>query len=78
LVLNSRDIVELRVLNVDRSISLKTLDPSSDGTAWLVSGGLEEGDRLIVEGVQKVRPGGPAVGRVVSLTGFRDSAADPR
>jgi len=29
------------------------------GNQWLVSGGLQPGERVIVEGVQKVRPGGP-------------------
>jgi membrane fusion protein (multidrug efflux system) len=40
---------ELRVLTVDRAI----------GDKWLVSSGLAAGDKLIVEGMQKVRPGMP-------------------
>ena len=39
--------VEQRKITVDRAI----------GDKWLVSEGLSPGDRLIVEGVQKVRPG---------------------
>jgi membrane fusion protein (multidrug efflux system) len=29
------------------------------GDSWLVSGGLKPGDRMIVEGLQRVRPGVP-------------------
>ncbi|BBK33366.1 membrane fusion protein (multidrug efflux system) [Stella humosa] len=39
--------VEQRTLTVDRAI----------GDQWLVTGGVAAGDRVIVEGVQKVRPG---------------------
>ncbi|MEA1971160.1 MAG: efflux RND transporter periplasmic adaptor subunit [Thermodesulfobacteriota bacterium] len=47
LVVNSRDIVEQRRLELDRAI----------GNDWLVSSGLAPGERIIVEGIQKVRPG---------------------
>ena len=39
--------VEQRVLEVDRTV----------GTNWLVTRGLQAGDRLIVEGLDKIRPG---------------------
>lgn len=39
--------VEQRALELDRAI----------GDKWLVTSGLEAGDRIIVEGLQKVRPG---------------------
>ncbi len=42
--------VAQRLLTVDRAIKDK----------WLVTSGLKAGDRLIVEGIQKVRPGVPA------------------
>jgi len=41
--------VEQRLIKIDRAIKDK----------WLVAEGLKAGDRLIVEGVQKVRPGAP-------------------
>lgn len=47
LVVGADDKVELRVLQVSRSI----------GNQWLVAGGLKSGDRVITEGLQKVRPG---------------------
>lgn len=47
LVVTQEDKVEQRVLKLDRAI----------GDKWLVTGGLSEGDRVIVEGMQKVRPG---------------------
>jgi len=46
-VVNSSDKVEQRTLELDRAI----------GDKWLVSSGLAPGDRVIVEGIQKVRPG---------------------
>lgn len=46
-VVNAENKVEVRQLELDRAI----------GGNWLVVSGLEEGDRLIVEGTAKVRPG---------------------
>ncbi|MFP4269380.1 MAG: efflux RND transporter periplasmic adaptor subunit, partial [Alphaproteobacteria bacterium] len=50
LVVGEDDVVEARVLEV---VEARDHD-------WVVSGGLEPGDRLIVEGLQKVRPGDEA------------------
>jgi membrane fusion protein, multidrug efflux system len=50
LVLGADGTVEQRRLTADRAI----------GDQWLVSSGLATGDRVIVEGTQKVRPGMPA------------------
>lgn len=47
LVVNANNEVELRVLKTDRTI----------GNSWLVTDGLKAGDRVIVEGLQFVRPG---------------------
>lgn len=47
LVVGAEDKVEMRVLQVSRTL----------GDKWLVTGGLQPGDRVIVEGVQKVQPG---------------------
>jgi membrane fusion protein (multidrug efflux system) len=47
LVVNSANVVERRELVAERAV----------GNAWLVSEGLAAGDRVIVDGVQKVRPG---------------------
>ncbi len=55
LVVGAEDKVEPRTLKVARAI----------GDQWLVSDGLQAGDRLIVEGLQKARPGAPV--RVVDL-----------
>lgn len=50
LVLNAEGMVEQRVLKTDRSV----------GDQWLVSEGLKTGDQVILDGLQKVRPGAPA------------------
>ena len=47
LVVNAKNQVELRDLKTDRAI----------GDKWLVTDGLSAGDRVIVEGLQMVRPG---------------------
>jgi membrane fusion protein (multidrug efflux system) len=47
LIVDGSDKVAQRKIALDRAI----------GDKWLVSGGLEPGDRLIVEGIQRVRPG---------------------
>ncbi len=47
LVVDKADKVEQRVLELDRAI----------GDRWLVTKGLAVGDRVIIEGLQKVRPG---------------------
>jgi membrane fusion protein, multidrug efflux system len=47
LIVDSAEKVAQRKVAVDRAI----------GDRWLVSEGLTPGDRLIVEGIQKVRPG---------------------
>lgn len=51
LVLNGQGIVEQRVIATTGTL----------GDKWLVKSGLAAGDRVIVEGIQKVKPGAPAV-----------------
>jgi membrane fusion protein (multidrug efflux system) len=47
LIVDAESKVQQRILTLDRTI----------GDKWLVSAGLAPGDRVVVEGVQKVRPG---------------------
>jgi membrane fusion protein (multidrug efflux system) len=47
LIVDAEGKVQQRMITVDRAI----------GDKWLVSSGLKPGDQVIVEGVQKVRPG---------------------
>jgi membrane fusion protein (multidrug efflux system) len=47
LIVDSSGKVDQRMITVDRAI----------GDKWLVTSGLKRGDRVIVEGIQKVRPG---------------------
>jgi membrane fusion protein (multidrug efflux system) len=49
------------VLEPDGTVAQRTLQTTrAIGDRWLVSSGVGPGDRVIVEGVQKVRPGGKA------------------
>ena len=56
--------VESRVLTVDRTV----------GSNWLVTSGLADGDKLIVEGLQKIRPGAPVVASEVGSPAAASSA----
>ncbi len=49
LIVDAENKVQQRTLTLDRAI----------GDAWLVTAGLATGERVIVEGLQKVRPGAP-------------------
>ncbi len=49
LVVDAKDKVEQRMVTTDRAI----------GDRWLVTSGLAHGDRVIVEGLQRIRPGVP-------------------
>lgn len=59
MVVSKNNTVESRVLKVERTL----------GANWLVSEGLADGDQLIVEGLQKIRPGAP-----VTATAAQSSA----
>jgi membrane fusion protein, multidrug efflux system len=50
LIVDAEGKVQARALTTDRAI----------GDKWLISSGLAPGDRVIVEGMQKARPGNPA------------------
>ncbi len=46
-VLDEHNRVQQRMLNIDRAVRDR----------WLVSEGLKEGDRVVLEGIQRIRPG---------------------
>ncbi len=50
LIVDAQGKVQQRMITIDRAF----------GDKWLVSSGLAPGDQVIVEGIQKVRPGGSA------------------
>jgi membrane fusion protein (multidrug efflux system) len=61
LIVDGEGKVQQRMLTLDRAI----------GDKWLVSSGLSPGDRLIIEGMQRVRPGAS-----VSVVPFNDGPKD--
>jgi len=65
LIVDAEGNVQQRVLTLDRAI----------GDQWLVSTGLTPGDHVIVEGMQKVRPG--AVVKEVPFDGGREKGMEP-
>lgn len=64
MVVSKENTVESRVLKVDRTI----------GSNWLVTDGLSDGDQVIVEGLQKIRPGAPVNPSEVSPSATADKA----
>lgn len=67
MVVNAQGVAEPRILRTERAI----------GTNWLVTDGIREGDRVIVEGGQRVRPGGRvnATETTMQALGQRNNAA---
>jgi membrane fusion protein (multidrug efflux system) len=65
LIVNAENKVEQRMITADRAI----------GDKWYVSSGLKPGDRVIVEGLQKVRPGVPV--KIVSPDPQATNQAQP-
>ena len=47
MIVDAESKVQLRMLTLDRAI----------GDQWLVSSGIAPGERVIIEGMQKVKPG---------------------
>ncbi|MGQ3030820.1 MAG: efflux RND transporter periplasmic adaptor subunit [Ferrovibrionaceae bacterium] len=68
LLLGADGKVEQRVIEAERAI----------GDKWLVTSGLQGGEQLIVDGVQKVRPGAPAKAVPVQLGSLGDKPAAPK
>jgi len=62
LIAGENDVVEKRILKTERTV----------GDAWLVTAGIKAGERVIVEGIQRVRPG-----VTVKVVPFEEKAADP-
>lgn len=71
-VVNAQGIAEPRILRTERAI----------GANWLVTDGIQAGDRVIVEGIQRVRPGAQvnATETTMQALGDRDKSfqATPR
>ncbi|RZB37515.1 MAG: membrane fusion protein, multidrug efflux system [Desulfobacteraceae bacterium Eth-SRB2] len=65
LTVNAEGRVEQRMLTLDRAI----------GDQWLVDSGLQVGDSVIVEGMQRVRPG--AAVKVIPFDAGRKESAEP-
>ena len=62
MIVDTTGKVGMRMLTLDRTM----------GSRWLVSEGLNPGDRVIVEGLQRLRPG-----MTVKATPFKESGIDP-
>jgi membrane fusion protein (multidrug efflux system) len=66
MVVNAESKVELRVLMTDRAI----------GDQWLVTAGLAAGDKVIVQGLQGIKPGVTVDAKEVTAAEMKKAAAD--
>jgi RND family efflux transporter MFP subunit len=64
LVIPQRAVTELQgsyqvaVVDSDNKVSIRTVTPGDrTGSDWIITDGLKEGERVVAEGAQKVRPG---------------------
>jgi len=65
LIVDGEGKIQQRMLSLDRAI----------GDKWLVSSGLASGERVVVEGMQKVRPGASV--KVIPFDPARKAGAEP-
>jgi len=67
MVVNDKGMVEPRVVTTERAI----------GDKWLIASGLKAGDKLIVEGLNKIGPGMPVHATEVGAAGAGSGAPPP-
>jgi membrane fusion protein (multidrug efflux system) len=67
MVLNADNKAELRVLKTDRAV----------GDQWLVSNGLKTGDKVIVVGLQSIKPGQAVDAKPITVEELHQAASDP-
>ncbi|MEN6475324.1 MAG: efflux RND transporter periplasmic adaptor subunit [Syntrophaceae bacterium] len=67
LIVDSTGKVEQRQLTIDRAV----------GDQWLITSGLAAGDRVVIEGVQKVKPGMPVKAIAARADGNTAPSAPP-
>jgi membrane fusion protein (multidrug efflux system) len=61
------------IVTAENTVLRKDLTLSQrDGINWVVESGLVEGDKVIVNGIQKVRPGMPVVATAVDAMPYDD------
>jgi membrane fusion protein (multidrug efflux system) len=49
---------QVAVVNAENKIEIRKVTPGTrSGTLWIIAEGLKPGERVVAEGVQKVRPG---------------------
>ncbi|TKI06260.1 efflux RND transporter periplasmic adaptor subunit [Martelella alba] len=66
------------VVGPDNKVALRQLTaPQAIGDKWLVTAGLKEGDRVIVTGLQKVKPGIPVIAKEVDAQPQSAQTAQP-
>jgi membrane fusion protein (multidrug efflux system) len=68
-------VYNVAVVGADDTIEMRMVKPAERiGTLWVVDSGLKAGDRIVVEGLQKVRPGVKVKPEVVKI---EDNTAAP-
>ncbi len=74
---NARGEAVVLVLNDQNVVEQRTIETAGTaGDRWVVLSGLRSGDRVIVEGAQRVQPGAPATPAVTAANGRAPAAAE--
>jgi membrane fusion protein (multidrug efflux system) len=66
-------IYNVAVVGGDESIEMRMVKPAERiGTLWVIDSGLKAGERIVVEGLQKVRPGMKVKAETVTIQDTTD------
>ena len=71
-------VYNVAVLGADNAIEVRMVTPGQRvGTLWLIESGLKAGDKVVVEGTQKVRPGLKVTPEVITIKDDAGAAPAP-
>ncbi|MBK7977611.1 MAG: efflux RND transporter periplasmic adaptor subunit [Deltaproteobacteria bacterium] len=77
-VLETQGTYSVAVVKADSTIDLRMVTPSTRlGSLWVIDSGLTAGDKIVVEGLQKVRPGIKVNPQAVTIDEGNSSGASP-
>jgi len=69
-VTEMQGVYSVAVVKPDDTIEIRMVTPKERiGTLWLIDAGLKAGDKIVVEGIQKVRPGVKVTPEPVKIDG---------
>ena len=65
---------QVAVVGGDNKVSIRSVNVGDTvGTMWIINGGLKPGERVVAEGVQKVKDGAPVSPKMVNTANNYDA-----